>query len=260
MRGRRSVIVAVALVLGIVAGGASYAFLHSVQQRAYNGAKLTDVYVANAPIGQGITGAAAVGGGLIKKTQIPAKFEPAGAVTDLAAIQNEVATSNIPAGQVVVGGLFASPSTTAGTAAQDIPKGDVAITVSVDPVHGVAGLIQPGDQVDVLVTAANAETYLYQNVPVLAVGTALVNRSQATVTAAQTPAAAPAPAPSSNLITFAVPPDAAARIAFAQSGSGSGGSGGNNLYLALVPPGSAPSAVPPAINAANLIPANRIPG
>lgn len=258
MRGRRSVIVAVALVLGVVAGGASYAFLHSVQQRAYNGAKLTDVYVADATIGRGVTGAAAVGGGLIKKTQIPAKFEPAGTITDLAAIQSEVATSDIPAGQIVVGGLFASPASTASTASQDIPKGDVAITVSVDPVHGVAGLIQPGDQVDILIGTPPGETYLYQNVPVLAVGTTMVNRSPATVTSAQTPAAAPAPAPSSNLITFAVPPDAAARIAYAQNNGG--GSGNSTLYLALVPPGSTPSATPPVINPSNLIPASRIPG
>ena len=258
MRGRRSVIVAVALVLGVVAGGASYAFLHSVQQRAYNGARLADVYVANSPIGRGLSGAAAVGSGLIKKTEIPAKFRPAGTVTDLAAIQGQVATADIPAGQIVVAGLFASPATTGGSAAQAIPKGDVAITVSVDAVHGVAGLVQPGDEVDVLVQVANGqETYLYQNVPVLAIGAALVNRGATATAAGQTPATDPAPSPASNLVTFAVPPDAAARIALAQSGGG-GVNGG--IYLALVPPGSPPSPVPPTINGSNFIPANRVPG
>lgn len=272
MRGRRSVIVAVALVLGVVAGGAAYAFLHNVQQRAYNGAKLADVYVASGTIPKGATGAAAVGAGLITKTQIPAKFRPAGTVTDLAAIQGQVATADIPSGQVVVGGLFASPAAVAGTAAQTIPKGDVAITVSVDPVHGVAGLPQPGDQVDILVSLNHGlqEAFLYQNVPVLAVGTALANRpTQATATAAttgaggqaggqagnQAAASAPAPAPSSNLVTFAVPPEAAARIAFAQEGGG----GVDGIYLALVPPGNAPVA-PPAIGSANVIPASRVPG
>ena len=267
MRGRRSVIVAVALVLGVVAGGAAYAFLHNVQQRAYNGAKLADVYVASGTIPKGATGAAAVGAGLITKSEIPAKFRPAGTVTDLATIQAQVATADIPTGQVVVGGLFASPSAVAGTAAQSIPKGDVALTVSVDPVHGVAGLPQPGDQVDILVSLAHGtqEAFLYQNVPVLAVGSALANRpTQATATAAtsgtpsggQAAASAPAPAPSSNLVTFAVSPDAALRIAFAQEGGG----GVDGIYLALVPPGNAPAAVPPPINAANVIPTNRVPG
>lgn len=268
MRGRRSVIVAVALVLGVVAGGAAYAFLHDVQQRAYNGAKLADVYEASGPIPKGASGAAAVGAGLITKTQIPAKFRPAGTVTDLASIQAEVATGDIAAGQVVVGGLFASPSSTAGTAAQSIPKGDVAITVSVDPVHAVAGLPEPGDQVDILVSMNHGaqEQYLYQNVPVLAVGSTLANRpTQATATAATTGGGqaagsaqgqGQAPAPSSNLVTFAVSPDAAARIAFAQDGRG----GVDALYLVLVPPGSPPSAVPPPVNAANVIPTNKVPG
>lgn len=271
MRGRRSVIVAVALVLGVVAGGAAYAFLHNVQQRAYNGAKLADVYIASGTIPKGATGAAAVGAGLITKTQIPAKFRPAGTVTDLASIQGQVALADIPTGQVVVGGLFASPSAVAGTAAQSIQKGDVALTVSVDPVHGVAGLPQPGDQVDILVSLNHGtqEAFLYQNVPVLAVGTALANRpTQATATAATTgsgpatggqasgQAAGSAPAPSSNLVTFAVSPDAAARIAFAQQGGG----GVDGIYLALVPPGNTPIAEPPPIDSANVIPASRVPG
>lgn len=268
MRGRRSVIVAVALVLGVVAGGAAYAFLHNVQQRAYNGAKLADVYVASGTIPKGASGAAAVGAGLITKSQIPAKFRPAGTVSDLATIQGQVATADIPTGQVVVAGLFASPATVAGTAAQSIPKGDVAITVSVDPVHGVANLPQPGDQVDILFSRHGVqEAFLYQNVPVLAVGTTLANHpTQATATAAttgtggqaaggQAAGSAPAPAPASNLVTFAVPPDAAARIAYVQEGLG--GDGG--LYLALVPPGSPPVAVPPPVDAANVLPVTPVP-
>jgi pilus assembly protein CpaB len=271
VRGRRSAIVVVALVLGVVAGGAAYAFLHNVQQRAYNGARLADVYVVSGTIPRGASGAAAVGAGLITKSQIPAKFRPTGTVTDLAAIQGEVAMGDIPTGQVVVSGLFASPAATAGTAAQSIPKGDVAITVSVDPVHGVAGLVQPGDDVDVLISLPNnQETFLYQNVAVLAVGTTLANRpTQATATSATTgpggqssgsgASGSGAAAPGSNLVTFAVPPDAAARIALVQSGGGQNGAGGSNMYLALVPPGSAPATPAPAINGADLIPANPVP-
>ncbi|HEV2369665.1 MAG TPA: Flp pilus assembly protein CpaB [Acidimicrobiales bacterium] len=258
MRGRRSVIVAVALVLGLVAGGAAYAFLHSVQTRAYNGARLTDVYQVEAPIGRGTAGAVAVSNGLIKKTQIPEKFRPTGTITDLATIQTEVATNDIAPGQILVGGLFGTTVATGGSAAQVIPKGDVAITVSVDQVHGVAGLVQPGDQVDVLVDIANnAETYLYENVPVLAVGTTVAGRQPSASTVSQTTPNAPAPTASSNLVTFAVSPDAAARIALAQS---SGGGVNGSLYLALVPPGNSPELAPPAITSSNLIPVNRIAG
>jgi hypothetical protein len=57
-------------------------------------------------------------------------------------------------------------------------------------------------------------------------------------------------------VTFAVSPDAAARIAFAQQGGG----GVDGIYLALVPPGNAPIAEPPPIDSANVIPTSRVPG
>lgn len=229
MLGRRSLIVAIALVLGLAAGGASYAYLHSVQQRAYHNAKLTDVYVAKGIISHGVSGAAAISAGLIVKAQMPQQFRPTSAVTDLATIRNELALADITSGQVISSTLFAPPIVTAGTTAQAIPAGDVAITISVDQVHGVAGLVQPGDQVDLLVQQPNQEALLYQNVPVLAIGSTVVQHGSSSATGT------PAAAASSSLVTFAVPLDAAARIAFIESGGGA-----TNFYMALVPPGNQP--------------------
>ena len=84
-------------------------------------------------------------------------------------------------------GMFQSPDTIASVAAETVPQGDVAISVSVDQVHGVAGLIQPGDKVDILIDVnGSQETYLYQAVPVLAVGTTLVPAPGTTESATQT--------------------------------------------------------------------------
>lgn len=243
------VVVALAMVLGVIAGMIAYVYLSGVQNRAYAGARLATVYVARAPIPRGTTGAAAVAGGLIEKTEIPVRFRPIGSISDPRSIESGQALVDIPAQQVIVAALFGEAHISGGVAAQQIPPGDVAITISVDSVHGVAGLIQPGDKVDLLVELANGskESALYQNVAVLATGTNLVSSGNQGGAAAST-------TPSSGLITFAVPLDAAERIALAESGTGVSGS----IYLALVPPGNRASAVGP-IGANGLSPSSLTP-
>jgi pilus assembly protein CpaB len=248
MTSKRSVVVAVAIAVGVVASGLSYVFLNDAQQNAYHNAKLVPAYVITKPIPRTLTGSEAVTGGYVQKKKVPAEFRPSSAITNLSVIRNQAAGTNLPAGEVVVAGMFQSPGAIASVAAQTVPHGDVAISVSVDQVHGVAGLIQPGDKVDILVNLnGNQETYLYQAVPVLAVGTTLVP-APGTPTAAQTTAATQ----SSNVITFAVTPAAAARIALANS-SGGGVTGG--IYLALEAAGNAPTS-PTTITGTNLIPAS----
>ncbi len=243
MRRRRALVVVLALAIGGLAGGAAYLYLQGVQVRAYDGAHLVDVYVANGTIPRGTTGADAIGSGLIQSTKMPLRLRPPGAVTTLASIRDAVAVTDIPPQQVIVAGLFAQPATQAGAAAQLIPKGDVAITISTDAVHG--------DHVDLLVQLDDGakEAFLYQEVPVLAVGSALAEPAVHT-TSAQ--AASPgSQAPATELVTFAVPPAAAARIAMAESDAG-GISG--SIYLALDPPGGVPAAVPPVSSASVLPP------
>jgi Flp pilus assembly protein CpaB len=232
--------------------------LNGAQQRAYGNAKLTTVYVATSPIPRGSSGSTIVSQGWVKQAQIPTQFRPADALADLASIRNEVTTANLSTGDVLSNGLFSSPSVipSTSTVASAIPKGDVAITVSVDAVHAVAGLLQPGDQVDVMVETGGAmEQFLYQNVPILAVGSDLSTLSRPTTVGVSSPSTTTPPSGNQSLITFAVPPDAAQRIALAESG---GGGVTGSLYLALVPPGSSPSSVTP-LTAQNLIPATPAP-
>jgi pilus assembly protein CpaB len=248
MTSKRTVVVAVAVAVGVLASVLSYVFLNNAQNDAYHNAKLVSAYVITKPIPRTLSGADAASGGYLQQKKIPAEFRPSSAVTNLAAIRNDSADANLPAGEIVVNGMFVSPETIASVAAETVPAGDVAISVSVDQVHGVAGLIHPGDKVDILVDLnGNQETYLFQSVPVLAVGTTLVptpgTNSTATASSATTP---------SNVITFAVSPADAARIALADS-DGGGVTGG--IYLALEAAGNTPGA-PTTINGSNLIPAS----
>src|ERR1700722_13746458 len=248
MTSKRTVVVAVAVAVGVVASVLSYVFLNNAQNNAYHNAKLVNAYVIAKPIPRTLSGTDAVNGGYLQQKKIPAEFRPSSAVTELSSIRDEAANANLPAGEIVVNGMFVSPDSIASVAAETVPEGDVAISVSVDQVHAVAGLIQPGDKVDILLDLnGNQETYLYQQVPVLAVGTTLVPAPGTAPSGAQTTAAATT---TSNVITFAVTPDAAARIALAQS-DGGGVTGG--IYLALEASGN-PPASPTTITGSNLIP------
>lgn len=263
---RRVVLATVALILAVAAGGSAYAYLHNIQQRAYRNATLVPVYRVEKPVVAGTPASVLLPKGLVGRSRVPEQFRPSGAVTDLATLSGELATSPIPPGQVLDASQFAAPASAASSSpAGAIPHGDVAISVAVDQVHGVAGLIQPGDRVDILIELngkPSTERFLYQDVPVLAVGSTTVSttgsQTVADTAASATTSTTTPSSTSSGLITFAVPPAAAQRVALAES-NGAGVSG--ELYLALVP---ANGQAPPAVNyrpvdAKNLIPVKPTP-
>jgi pilus assembly protein CpaB len=224
---RRTVILIVAAVVAVVAAGAIYSYLNTVQDRAYKDAKLVKVYRVEKDVTKGLPGEQAIDGGFVKSSDIPQKYRPTTALTDINVIRGKVALNALSAGQVVVDGMFVEPRAAQVSFAQRIPAGQVAVTVEVDQVHGVANLIVPGDQVNILATAPDGQRFLFQNVNVIAVGSQAAPQPGET-TATTTPAAG------SGLLTFAVPPVAAAKISVAAG-----------LYLTLVPPGNQPVAVPP---------------
>lgn len=223
-----------AVVLAAVAAVSTFVYVRGIESRAFDDAELVEVFVASADIPKGTPGESAASAG-IKASRIPAKFRPASALTSLDAIKGKVALASVATNTVIVDGLFVDPRTAQVTFSQRIPAGNVAITVSVDQVRGVAGLLVPGDKVNILVADGGSQRVLYQNVPIIAIGTT----------------AAPEPGdteqvqnPGSGLITFAVPPDSASRIAYAATQGG-------GLYLTLVPQDNQSVDIPP-INAGNL--------
>ncbi|MGH9153053.1 MAG: Flp pilus assembly protein CpaB [Acidimicrobiales bacterium] len=239
MGAKRTLIVAGAVVVAAIAAFANYAYLSSVQDRAYDNAERVRVFVVAQDIEKGVPGEQALQEERIRSDEIPREFRPGTAITDTATIRGKVALSNLSMGQVVVDGMFVDPVVAQVSFSQRIPLGQVAVTVSVGQVQGVAGLVVPGDRVNLLVSdPAGARRYLYQNVNVLAIG------SSAAPQAGETQAAVN---PGSNLITFAVPPIAAARIVAA-----------SDLYLTLVPPDNPATQVPP-VSPDDLFPAELTP-
>lgn len=228
MTPRRTIVVVAAIVVGVAAAILSYVFLNNAQNNAFNNAKLEPAYVVTKAIPRGLTGADAANQGYFASKKIPVEIRPASAITDLAVLNGKVSIANFPVGQVLVSGMFVSPSQAAVTFSQLIPAGQVAVSVSVDQVHGVANLPQPGDQVDILVSIGGTESFLLQNVKILAVGQ---------TTAGQTGTATSPTTTNAGLITFAASPLNAERIAAAEQQ-------GLGIYLLLVPPGNPVVSVP----------------
>jgi pilus assembly protein CpaB len=251
------VILVAAVVVGMVAAFALYTYVGGIEDRANQRAERVQVYKIVGDIPRGTFGDEAFAQGLIEESRIPREFRPATAITDPAQIDGLVALSDLAANQVVVSDQFVSQAESLSTFSTLLAGNEVAITVSVDQVRGVAGLLVPGDFVNILVASDAAEgapagpdagvfsqpaRFLYQKVQILAVGQ--TRRLQPGETAATNPDGTQAVA-SSGLITFAVPPEAAQRIASVNAAA---------FYLSLVPRDYVPRPLPP------LNPAAPIPG
>jgi pilus assembly protein CpaB len=231
---RRTVIVIAAVLIALVAGVATYSYLSTVQERANDDAKLVKVYKVSKDIPKGFPGDQAISEDYVKSDEIPEKFRPVTAVANLDLLKGKVALTNLAANQVLVDGQFVDPRVEQITFSQRIPAGQVAITLSFDQVKGVANLLVPGDKVNMIVTDPKdgSKRFLFQNVNILAIGS----------TAAPQPGETQAVLPGGGLITFAVPPVAAEKLALV---------GGGDVYLTLVPPDNQPVQIP-AVNQDNL--------
>jgi hypothetical protein len=94
----------------------------------------------------------------------------------------------------------------------------------------------PGDKVNIMTKAPDgSQRTLYQNVDVLFIGATAAPEAGSTAVVTN---------PGSNLITFAVPQEAAQRIVFASTSEA-------GIYLTLVPPDNQPTN-PAPINGGNL--------
>jgi len=241
---RRMIIVIGAVVGAALAAVATWSYLQGADRRAYADASLVKVFRVTKPVNKAATGADVLDHAFISSDLIPQKFRPPTALTDVNVIRGKVALTALPVGQIVVDGQFVDPKVASSSFAQRIPAGQVAISVEVDRVRGVAELIEPGDKVNIFTLSPDGEHMLLQNVDVIAVG-----KTAAPQPGDQTPPKdAAAVSAGRGLITFAVPVTAAARIAYATTGPITKDSG---VYLTLVPPDNQAGPIP-VINPGNL--------
>lgn len=256
MGSRRTLITIAAVAVGAIAVFLIYGYVGSVKDEAFGEAERVKVFVVKQTVPKGTYGEETAGG-LIVEDEIPKKFFPPNAIRSLDDIGGKVAIADLAVNQIVTTDMFADPAVVQATFADRLEtindEDQVAITINVDQIRGVAGLLRPGDYVNVMsVTScegggggegvaddqpaggtatasgtcqkslANDPRYVYQKAQILAVGQTPVAQP-GEVSAASEEAAAPTGG--SGLITLIVPTEAAQYIAAIAP---------ENIYLTLV--------------------------
>lgn len=263
MSSRRTLILIGAVVIGGLAAFLTLSYVRGVENKSDEAGQMVDVVVVAGPIAKGTTADAAIESKMLTMDKRRQDDLPANPVRRMADIQGQVAALDLGGGEVVTSSMFVPSTSLNGSKSASIDKGNVAITISVDQAAGVAGLVQPGDNVNILAqycpstggsggggcplarngapTAGNGaslgspSSYLFQGVKVLAVGQSLGQPVAASAPAdpsAPTTTAAPQQSP---LITVQLPPNEAQLLASLRDAS---------LYLTLNRPDYVPAPMP----------------
>lgn len=133
----------IALLLAVVTGWLTLSYVRSVQSQNTLGGPRT-VYVAATDI----PARATITAGMLKQETLPGSTVEADVITDASGAIGQVSLITIPAG----GQITASKLGRAADAGLPVrlEQGKRAVSVAIDKVKGVSGLMQPGDRVDVI--------------------------------------------------------------------------------------------------------------
>jgi len=153
--------------------------------------------------------------------QVPLEYIQPGAVTSFEQVMGQIASGPIAAEEQILSSKLLPPGNVGKTLSEITPEGKRAITVTVDNISNIAGLLKPGDYVDIFalialpkrsISQAKEELdprliSLFQGVQVLAMGNDLF--ASKSKTKENSSAIAPT-------VTFALTPQEAALLSFVQ--------------------------------------------
>ena len=221
--GGRSLALVTAVGLSFLATFALVSYVKGVEARTRSSEELVNAFVAKDFIPAGTSGENVISDGLVVREQVPRRLMPEGSVQSLDAIKDRVVSVDIYKGEQLFEGRFVLPTDSMGMVA--IPEGQQAISVEVGAPPGVAGFVQPHARVSIIAQLEEPEPraeFVLHNVQVLAVGPRGVDAAEAQVDSTQLE--------QKVLLTLAVTPDEAEKLAFAVSQG--------DIYFTLLPPES----------------------
>ena len=195
---RNKIILIMALVFGLMAAFGTFKYLDNLKETYRTSGNYAKVAVA----AQRIPARTPIQEQMLKFVEMPVEYITAGAVVDAKDAVGKLARGDIyPDEQILHSKLVAREDPDAGLAGKVSP-GRRAVTVAVNPVSALAGMVVPGDRVDVITTfntegnpSQSLTSTIIHNIPVLAVDTNTSagnprGEAPATVTLQVTPAQA----------------------------------------------------------------------
>jgi pilus assembly protein CpaB len=145
-------ILVVALILGGLAAVMAARYLNEARTTIEADSEAVEVLVAQEDIPRGVSSEELIANELIVIEKVPQRYVSAGAVSSEKALEGHVLAAPLSAGEQVTTSRFALPST-AGLA-YSIPKDFLAVSIPVDEVKSVSGLVKPGDHVTLFLTSS----------------------------------------------------------------------------------------------------------
>lgn len=171
----RALIVAGAVIAGLVAAWAAYFFLEGARSELQAQAKPVEVYVATQDIPRGTPVDEILSRKLAERRAVPARFVAAKAISSVRPIEGQVLANAISKGEQLTAARFQFP-TDAGLS-YSVPDEFVGMSLPVDESHGLAGLVKPGDNVVVIATVNVSSDAAFTVVLVPKARVLAVNRS-----------------------------------------------------------------------------------
>jgi len=172
---RNKLIFILALIFGLIAAYLVYSYLNHLTGSADNGA-YTEVVVAaqDIPVNTNITSA------MVELKRFPNDYRTNKEIILLKEAVGKVSLIAITKGEVILDNQLIKPGDNKEGLAYTVPQGYRAMSVPVDEVTGVAGMVKRGDRVDIVAVVSMGDNspqprsvVVLQNVAVLAVGTTL---------------------------------------------------------------------------------------
>jgi pilus assembly protein CpaB len=147
---RRILILAAAAVLAVFSGLAVLAYAGTADRRALNGREGKWVLLATGTIPANTTIGQIRSRQLVRQVLMPAETVPSGALSKLEPAQDGLSlNAPLQPDQMVMRGQFETPTRPSPSPTFKVPKGKVAVSVTLSVAPQVAGNVQPGDNVAV---------------------------------------------------------------------------------------------------------------
>ena len=231
----RSVMVIIALILGLLAASGVFLYANGVKQQVEHEQDTAKVLVAeeDIPIGLGLT--EIMDKRLARFQNVPQKYVASGVIDSSKDIDGQVLAFPVQKGEQITADSF-KYNTKAGLAFA-IPKDQVALSISVDEVKGVSGMIKAGDLVDIIATLSGSTgaagdddmtKILLQKVKVIAVGNVIApQEGRADEPKTLTSSGGSSSDTKKQVVTLALAPADAEKVVFAEEKG--------SVWLSLLP-------------------------
>ncbi|MDA8235368.1 MAG: Flp pilus assembly protein CpaB [Clostridia bacterium] len=166
-------VILIALILGVSTALAINIYLNKLKA-AVNNIKTTRVVMA----AQDIPAKTEITSAMVADKEIPADLAHPKGYLKREEVVGKITTGEILQGEQILVNRLAGLKDNQKGLGYSVTKGKRAVSVAVDDVSGLSGLVKPGDKVDVLVTMSVDNTgkkvtftrMFLENIPVLAVG------------------------------------------------------------------------------------------